>query len=61
MRNLNYLRWKYARNYQLTNNKCFNCKTELVDCVQTVKIGNRMIENAKVLTCPKCSKINTEI
>lgn len=55
-----FLQWKYARNYQLFHNKCYRCKTELAYNIQTVKIGNKMIENAQVLTCPNCSKINNE-
>ncbi len=61
MRNKDYLQWKYARNYQIANNKYHKCKTELDYLVKTVRIGNHIIENAKVLTCPNCSKINNQI
>lgn len=56
MRNKDYLEWKYARNYQIANNKCYRCKTELVYLIKDVKIGNQEIKNARVLTGPECSK-----
>lgn len=52
-----YLQLKYARNYQASHNKCYRCNTELTYFIQTVKIGNQTIENAKVLMCPNCSKM----
>jgi uncharacterized protein with PIN domain len=55
-----YLSWKYARNYQISHNKCYRCNAELVHSIQTVTIGKQTIENDKVLTCPNCSKINNE-
>jgi DNA-directed RNA polymerase subunit RPC12/RpoP len=55
-----FSQWKYARNYQLFHNKCYRCKTELTNCIQTVKIGNKIIKNAQVLTCPNCSEIKKE-
>jgi DNA-directed RNA polymerase subunit RPC12/RpoP len=61
MKNMEYLQWKYARNYEIAHKKCHNCKTDLEYLVKTITIGKQTIENARVLACQKCSNLNNEL
>ena len=45
-------------NHFTTN--AISVRQKLVYCIQTIKIGDKTIENAQVLTCPNCSQIDNE-